>query len=339
MSGTPAGRTSGAIWGVAAALVFGLGVLVLLSASQLGRHEGQPAAAKRARPSRTVAAPETTSAPPPSDAPAPVTSTPAPDRPVPEAQRPEPQTPTPDRTKAVPAKGVTSPAPKAEAEADADALTQADPDLGASVKGRPLVAHRYGAESNNVTVVFFAFHGNEPGSVTVGRLLMEYLNNHTEAYAGARVYVVPQMNPDGVRAGTRTNARGVDLNRNFPYGWSPAKRADRYNPGPRPLSEPESQAASRLIKGTGARKVLSIHAPLKMLNYTGETGRRMAELMRDCGLPVADDVGYATPGSFGDYCGKELGIGIVTVELSNQDGRAWWPRLRPGILRVIQARL
>ncbi len=331
MSEASPARPAAAWWGVAAALVFGLGVLALVSASQMGRHPRQATAARRPPPSRTVAVPEVSSAPPPSDGPRPTAPEPEP-VPVPEVPRPEPQAAPPAPT---PSPGPSSPAPST----GATDLPRADPDLGTSVRGRPLVAHRYGAESDNVTVVFCAFHGNEPGSVTVGQLLMDYLNNHPEAYAGARVYVVPQMNPDGVRAGTRTNAHGVDLNRNFPYGWSPAQRADRYHPGPRPLSEPESQAASRLLKGTGARKVLSIHAPLRMLNYTGDTGRRMAELMRDAGLPIAADVGYATPGSFGDYCGQELGLGIVTVELSNQDGRAWWPRLRPGILRVIRARL
>ena len=63
-----------------------------------------------------------------------------------------------------------------------------------------------------------------------------------------RLWVVDDLNPDGVRANTRGNAHGVDLNRNFPWRWRPRTApGTTYYAGTGPLSEPESRFARLLI--------------------------------------------------------------------------------------------
>lgn len=68
--------------------------------------------------------------------------------------------------------------------------------------------------------------------------------------------IIPSANPDGWAANSRRNARGVDLNRNFPWRWSPS------DGGPRAGSEPETQALMNTILAERPDLVVWIHQPL-----------------------------------------------------------------------------
>jgi protein MpaA len=89
-------------------------------------------------------------------------------------------------------------------------------------------------------LVVGAIHGNEPAGIAVASAL-----EHATPPAGVALWIVPDLNPDGVAAGTRQNAHGVDLNRNFPTGWT--RQTGVFDSGPKPLSEPESRFAYQLV--------------------------------------------------------------------------------------------
>lgn len=110
--------------------------------------------------------------------------------------------------------------------------------IGESVKGRQLyvmeVTENPGKHSQNKPEVKYI--GNMHGNEVVGReillLLLNYLCENfgtnervTKILKNVRLHVMPSMNPDGYEifkegtiygVGGRTNAKGVDLNRNFP---------------------------------------------------------------------------------------------------------------------------
>jgi protein MpaA len=114
-------------------------------------------------------------------------------------------------------------------------------DLGDSEQGREIVAVEVaGANPRTAVLVVGCIHGNEPAGIAIARALMR-----VQPPRGVALWIVPDLNPDGVAAGTRQNADGVDLNRNFPTRWQ--AQNGTFASGPRPLSEPESRLAYRLI--------------------------------------------------------------------------------------------
>src|SRR3954453_12352848 len=118
--------------------------------------------------------------------------------------------------------------------------------LGNSVDGRAILARRLGdSESPRKVLVVGIVHGDEPAGFQVIRALRR---EHRDIRGVAR-WTVATINPDGWAAGRRTNAHGVDLNRNFSYNWSGAEPdGSGYYAGPHPFSEPEPRGLRDLIR-------------------------------------------------------------------------------------------
>lgn len=115
---------------------------------------------------------------------------------------------------------------------------------GRSFRGREIRAVRTGdAAAPRSVLVVGCVHGNGCAGTAVVRAL-----RRGPAPAGAQLWTVRSANPDGEARGTRQNARGVDLNRNFPRRFKRQGRPfSTYYSGPRALSEPESRALTTLI--------------------------------------------------------------------------------------------
>lgn len=132
---------------------------------------------------------------------------------------------------------------------------------------------------------------------------------------------IPCLNPDGMQLGTRTNANGVDLNRNFPTkNWGEDTSAAGSNPsdyfgGESAGSEIETKFVMEILEEYKPSSILTLHAPYKVVNYDGPA-RELAEEISDImGYPVEESIGYPTPGSFGTYAGIERQIPTITLEL------------------------
>jgi N-acetylmuramoyl-L-alanine amidase len=151
--------------------------------------------------------------------------------------------------------------------------------IGRSVQGRPIRAVRVGSARARVKVlVVGAVHGNEPA----GRAVIDRLRRVTPP-RGTALWLIEDANPDGSAAGTRHNAAGVDLNRNFPYRWRPQDGV--YESGPGPGSEPETQALQRFVERERPRITLWYHQALRMVvRSTGDPALERLYARRS-GLP------------------------------------------------------
>jgi protein MpaA len=157
--------------------------------------------------------------------------------------------------------------------------------LGRSLEGRPVVAYELGDPvSPRKVLVVGCIHGDECAGIAILDRL-----RRLGAVVGTDLLLVPDANPDGHAAGTRGNARGVDLNRNFPWRWRPLGGV--YYSGTGPASERETRIAMTLIRRLRPTVTIWFHQHLNMVVLTSGNlalQRRFARLagLRASRLPT-----------------------------------------------------
>lgn len=173
-----------------------------------------------------------------------------------------------------------------------------------------------GSDSKKI-LVFSLIHGDEVGAGSVGRFWMERLDTLENPRNSWRV--VPVLNPDGVKLGTRTNKNRIDLNRNFPtqdwelnavkYWKSQSGANPRRFPGDKAASEKETQCAINHIMDFKPDFIISIHTPLSVLDFDGPK----VKPPKFNYLPWRS-LGHF-PGSLGRYMWFERQTPVLTMEM------------------------
>jgi protein MpaA len=217
--------------------------------------------------------------------------------------------------------------------------------IGTSVNGIPIIGW-WPALRPPSRVVWAAVHGEEWVTSALAHTLLRSIPAQL-----ACAVVIPVANPDGVLLGTRQNARGVDLNRNFPSNtWSPsasptfwptsmtrtdAFRTQQSSPGEQPASEPEVRALCDLVLRVAPAAVIDLHTPLECVIATHERSEDLAhELAAHTGLPVRRHLASPTPGDAGTWC-SEQGIAAVTYELEQAPLPELWHRHAAALASMI----
>ncbi|HEY6654534.1 MAG TPA: M14 family zinc carboxypeptidase [Solirubrobacterales bacterium] len=137
----------------------------------------------------------------------------------------------------------------AAADPPASTATQQEV-LGRSVQKRAITAVQVGDPAGTrVALVVGVIHGDERAGLRIVRAVKREASRDPGALTGTQLWAIATVNPDGLRAHTRKNAHGVDLNRNFPYRWhGDVPHSSGYYPGPRPASEPETRAVMAFVR-------------------------------------------------------------------------------------------
>jgi protein MpaA len=221
----------------------------------------------------------------------------------------------------------------AAAPDDAGAATARESVLGRSAEGRPIRLTRIGEPGTPRRVlVVGAIHGNE----RAGRAVLRALRRGPSP-RGAELWLIDDLNPDGAAAGRRQNARGVDLNRNFPSGWRAQGRPfDTFHSGARPLSEPESRLAARLIRRLRPDVTVWYHQALALVDLgSGAEPRLVRRYARLSGLPARAIGGL--PGVATRWQNRVVGGDAFVVELPSGPLGAAGARRHAAAVRAIAA--
>lgn len=214
--------------------------------------------------------------------------------------------------------------------------------IGRSVQGRIIEAATVGSGDRTLVVLGGIHTGNEAETVDLVMELLEEFSAQPGLIPGrTRIVFIPNSNPDGYASESRTNANGVDLNRNWPSAdWAEVAMhgdAEVFG-GEAPLSEPETDSLFTFLRDLEPDFILSFHGYAGLVQYNSAAGAE------DLGKLFAEEAEYEAieEWTFYEITGEliqamaDLDIPAADVELIEFDDESF-ERARAGIQAVLKA--
>jgi serine/threonine protein kinase len=205
--------------------------------------------------------------------------------------------------------------------------------LGVSVNGKTITARRVGVGSRRVLVIG-GLKGDQVEGVDPANQLAAAVQQR--GLSDVSLYVISHANPDGMSSGRAENARGVDLNRNFP---ARNFQSDASN-GTGWLSEPETKAVVGLVEREQWDLVIVMFSSTSgpYVNWDGPAESAADSFSQSAGFELKSSGQLApTPGSFGNWAGRDLNFPVVNV-FFKRGTRNNWSRVGSSLVNLVSGR-
>lgn len=182
------------------------------------------------------------------------------------------------------------------------------------------------------------------------QILRDY-SEYSEHFRNVCVYIIPMDNPDGVSISQygyqairnskmqkrvqkighfsrwKNNARGVNINNNFPCGFKKSKKAQKgdwvFYSGKKAGSEKETKALMKFVETTKPQAVIHLHSTGSIIYWDFDVNGVLHQRLNNLASKVNSFNGYrmmprslatGKMGGFADWLVHEKGIPSITVE-------------------------
>lgn len=197
--------------------------------------------------------------------------------------------------------------------------------IGFSTEHRDIYAYRFGSGRNKLLVVGGIHGGYEGNTIALSNRLVSYFEDNPGSIPDdVSLYIIPNLNPDGYEYDTRTNANGVDLNRNWDCKWKPTAyhKSNSISPGAFAFSELETQQLRDFVLDQNINAIIFYHSQAGTVGpgvcgTNVDNARKLgSRIARATGYSYDENSQYPVSGDASGYF-NNLGITAVDIELTN----------------------
>ncbi|HEX5444486.1 MAG TPA: M14 family zinc carboxypeptidase [Pirellulales bacterium] len=210
--------------------------------------------------------------------------------------------------------------------------------LTRSVEQRVIEYRQFGRGEAHILVVG-PLEGDESAGVELLERLVDHLERFPRRLQGATVTVVRDPNPDGRLRGSRTNARGVRLDMNFPTRqWRKVPIADHWLSGRTPESEPETRALIELLDDLKPDRLVLLEATRHEaeLRYSQSAEPMARRLARESQLAAIAWDSAESPASLATYAGNHRGLPTLVLRIRAAAGAEYnWVQHKRALLSAV----